>query len=75
MWLSRKPPHTLCSRMGGVWEPNRLSHVILPASWAGADGTLVNITSGLRGCVLLKSTSTLSEWEPRVLQGSLSTLE
>lgn len=67
-------PHPL-SRMGCVWEPNRLSHVILPASWAGADGTLVNITSGQRECVLPKSTSTVSEWEPGVLQGSLSTLE
>jgi hypothetical protein len=63
------------SRMTCVQEPYRLSHVIRPAPWAGADGILVNITSGLRGCVLPKSTSAVSEWEPRVLQGSLSASE
>lgn len=52
------------SWMGSVQEPNQLSHVVLPASWTGADGVLVNITSGLRGCVLPKSTSAVSEWEP-----------
>lgn len=79
MWLSPKPPYpqpclvslTLSAQDGLYSGAQSTVPCDSPRLMAGADGALVNITSGPRVYVLPNLLS-LFLWELRVLQGSLS---